>query len=156
LGIGWDTFREKVKSFQAPKGRCEVKQMNDITIIDDTYNANLNSTLASIDYLKAFSGNGRRVLVFGDMFELGEGSMAHHRQIGEHCLDMELDAVFSTGTETTATDRALNDSVYHQHFDSKNDLLAALQKWITAGDKLLVKGSRGMAMETIIKGLSKN
>ncbi len=156
LGIGWDTFREKVKSFKAPKGRCEVKQMNDITIIDDTYNANLNSTLASIDYLKAFSGNGRRVLVFGDMFELGEGSMAHHRQIGEHCLDMELDAVFSTGTETTATDRALNDSVYHQHFDSKNDLLAALQKWITAGDKLLVKGSRGMAMETIIKGLSKN
>jgi len=156
LGIDWVTFREKVKSFQAPKGRCEVKQINDITIIDDTYNANLNSTLAAIDYLKAFSGNGRRVLVFGDMFELGEGSIAQHRQIGEHCVEMELDAVFSTGNETTETDSAMNDSVYHQHFESKNDLLSALQRWISAGDKLLVKGSRGMAMETVIKGLSKN
>jgi len=156
LGIDWNTFREKVKSFQAPQGRCEVKHLNDITIIDDTYNANLTSTLAAIDYLKAFSGNGRRVLVFGDMFELGDGSAAHHRQIGEHCIAMELDAVFSTGNETTTTDNALNDSVYHQHFDSKQDLLTSLKKWIEAGDKLLVKGSRGMTMETIIEGLANN
>nr|AIF20826.1 UDP-N-acetylmuramoyl-tripeptide--D-alanyl-D-alanine ligase (murF) [uncultured marine group II/III euryarchaeote KM3_94_C01] len=156
LGIDWDIFRQRVKSFQAPKGRCEVKQLNNITIIDDTYNANLNSTLAAIDYLKAFSGNGRRVLVFGDMFELGEGSVDHHRQVGEHCKEMELDAVFSTGHESTITDSALNDSVFHQHFDSKQDLLTSLRDWIESGDKLLVKGSRGMAMETIIEGLAKN
>ena len=156
LGIDWDTFRQRIKSFQAPKGRCEVKKLNNITIIDDTYNANLNSTLAAIDYLKAFSGNGRRVLVFGDMFELGEGSADHHRQVGEHCKEMELDAVFSTGHESTITDSALNDSVFHQHFDSKQDLLTSLRDWIESGDKLLVKGSRGMAMETIIEGLAKN
>ena len=101
-------------------------------------------------------GNGRRVLVFGDMFELGEGSMNHHRQVGKHCITKELDAVFSTGTETSATDGVLNDSMHHQHFDSKQDLLTSLQDWLKAGDKLLVKGSRGMAMETIIEGLSKN
>ncbi len=156
LGIDWDIFRKQIKTFQSPKGRCEVKQLNDLTIIDDTYNANLTSTLAAIDYLKAFSGNGRRVLVFGDMFELGEGSMNHHRQVGKHCITKELDAVFSTGTETSATDGVLNDSMHHQHFDSKQDLLTSLQDWLKAGDKLLVKGSRGMAMETIIEGLSKN
>lgn len=156
LGIDWDIFRKKIKSFQSPKGRCEVKQLNDLTIIDDTYNANLTSTLAAIDYLKAFSGNGRRVLVFGDMFELGEGSMNHHRQVGEHCIERKLDAVFSTGIETSATDEVLNNSMFHQHFDSKQDLLTTLQDWLKAGDKLLVKGSRGMAMETIIEGLAKN
>ncbi len=46
--------------------------------------------------------------------------------------------------------------MHHQHFDSKQDLLTSLQDWLKAGDKLLVKGSRGMAMETIIEGLSKN
>ena len=156
LGIDWNVFRKQVKSFQSPKGRCEVKQLNDLTIIDDTYNANLTSTLAAIDYLKAFSGNGRRILVFGDMFELGAGSMNHHRQVGEHCIERKLDAVFSTGIETSATDGVLNDSMHHQHFDSKQDLLSSLQDWLKAGDKLLVKGSRGMAMETIIDGLSKN
>lgn len=156
FGIDWDTFRSKIKSFQAPKGRCEVKQFNDITIIDDTYNANLSSTMAAIDYLKAFSGNGRRVLVFGDMFELGAGSMDHHRKVGEHCKTMELDAVFSTGNESTYTDRVLNDSIFHKHYDTKDELLSSLKNWIQSGDKLLVKGSRGMAMETIIEGLSNN
>ncbi|HJL74048.1 MAG TPA: UDP-N-acetylmuramoyl-tripeptide--D-alanyl-D-alanine ligase [Candidatus Marinimicrobia bacterium] len=156
LRIDWDTFRSKIKSFQSPKGRCEVKQYNDITIIDDTYNANLTSTIAAIDYLKAFSGNGRRVFVFGDMFELGEGSMDHHRKVGEHCKAMELDAVFSTGDESTYTDRVLNDSMFHKHYYTKDELLSSLKNWIQAGDKLLVKGSRGMAMETIIDGLSNN
>ncbi len=69
---------------------------------------------------------------------------------------MELDAVFSTGNETTTTDNSLNYSLYHQHFDSKQDLLTSLKKWVEADYKLLVKGSRGMAMETIIEGLANN
>lgn len=156
LGIEWNNFKDQIRSFKSPKGRCEVKQLNDITIIDDSYNANLASTIAAIDYLKAFSGNGRRVLIFGDMFELGEETADHHFQVGKHCIESDLDAVFSTGEETTSTDEALNGSIIHQHFDSKLELLKHLKEWIQTGDKLLVKGSRGMAMETIIEGLAEN
>jgi len=156
LGIAWDIFKEQIRSFKGLKGRCEVKQLDDITVIDDSYNANLASTLAAIDYLKAFSGNGRRILIFGDMFELGDRSTEHHRQVGQHCNQSELDAVFSTGKETTSTDKALNGSIIHKHFDSKLELLAHVKEWIQSGDKVLVKGSRGMAMETIIEGLAKN
>ena len=51
------------------QGRCFVKQIKDITVIDDTYNANLASSLAALDYLNAFSGDGRKIFVFGDMLE---------------------------------------------------------------------------------------
>lgn len=156
LGVDWDVFKTQVRTFRSPQGRCEVKQLNDFTIIDDSYNANLASTIAAIDYLQAFSGNGRRVFIFGDMFELGDGSAEHHHQVGQHCLASDIDAVFSTGAETSATDAALNGSIIHQHFDSKLKLLSYIKDWVQAGDKILVKGSRGMAMETIIDGLVNN
>jgi len=153
LGIDWKTFEAQVRSFQSPKGRCEVKQVNHITIIDDTYNANLMSTLAAIDYLKAFSGNGRRIFVFGDMFELGDESLSHHRKVGEHCSEVNLDAVFTTGDSTLETDNAINSNIFHKHFASKPELVSELKDWIKDGDKLLVKGSRGMSMESILEDL---
>ena len=75
LGLSWDRLKTKLLSFNAPQGRCNVKHFNDITIIDDTYNANLSSSLAALEYLSAFSSDGRRIFVFGDMFELGNTLM---------------------------------------------------------------------------------
>lgn len=153
FGIDWKTFENQVQSFQAPKGRCEVTQMNQVTIIDDTYNANLSSTVAAIDYLKAFSGNGRNIFVFGDMLELGNESISHHRKVGEHCSKKKLDAVFTIGNNTRETNEAINSGIFHKHFDSKHDLSEELKVWIQEGDKILVKGSRGMLMETILRDL---
>ncbi len=154
LGIDWKTFNTQIRTFQPPKGRCEVKQVRNVTIIDDTYNANLKSTIAAIDYLNALSGNGRRVFVFGDMFELGAESSGHHHQVGEHCAAMHLDAVFSTGDQTIITDQAIGNKIFHKHFESKNDLALVLKEYAMDGDKILVKGSRGMSMETIIEELT--
>ncbi len=156
LGIDWKTFETQVQSFQSPQGRCEVKQIDNITIIDDTYNANLTSTMAAIDYLKAFSGNGRRIFVFGDMFELGGESLSHHRKVGEHCSEMNLDAVFTIGDNTRETDNAIDSNIFHKHFASKGELVSELKEWIKEGDKLLVKGSRGMSMESILEDLEAN
>ncbi len=153
LGLSWGEIRENVASFQPPKGRCEVKNNGMITIIDDTYNANLESTVAAIDYLKAFSGNGQRIFVFGDMFELGDMSQDQHRRVGEKCNEAELSAVFTIGEETVTTDAIITYSELHKHFDNKDDLLISLKSIVKDGDKVLVKGSRGMKMETIVEAM---
>ena len=152
LGLGWDTIIDRIKTFIPPKGRCEVKNNGKITVIDDTYNANLESTIAAIDYLKAFSGNGQRIFVFGDMLELGDSSIEQHKTIGEKCNDSKIDAVLTFGKETIATDGALLID-YHRHYNHKEDLLNTLSEIAKDGDKVLVKGSRGMKMETIVEVL---
>ena len=153
LGIDWLTLEKKIKSFSAPPGRCFVKQINDITIIDDTYNANLASSLAALDYLKAFSGNGRRIFVFGDMFELGSSSDEQHRKVGEKCSEIGIDKLFTIGKHTKQTGYALDSSIAYKHFDNKEGLINSLKKNLNSGDKILFKGSRGMAMEKIIEGI---
>lgn len=153
LGVDWDEVISQIQSFSPPLGRCQVKQFNDITVIDDTYNANLISSLAALDYLKAFAGNGRRIFVFGDMFELGSTSHEQHEKVGEKCSELELDCVFTIGENTVHTDAAIHSNVDHSHFDSSEELIQSLKQNLLSGDKILFKGSRGMAMEKIIEGV---
>jgi UDP-N-acetylmuramoyl-tripeptide--D-alanyl-D-alanine ligase len=153
LGVDWDVLKTKLLSFTAPPGRCNVIHCNGVTIINDTYNANLASSLAAIDYLNAFSGNGRRILVFGDMFELGTSSNEQHRRIGQKCSELNLDGVYTIGEHTKHTDSAISNVVDHSHYKSKDNLITSLKKKIIAGDKILFKGSRGMKMEKVIAGV---
>ena len=153
LDVDWKDVIERIQSFSPPSGRCQVKQFEDVTVIDDTYNANLISSLAASDYLKAFAGNGRRIFVFGDMFELGPTSHEQHRQVGEKCTELELDGVFTLGENTVYTDSVINSGIDHQHFESHDAMIDSLKEMVHSGDKILFKGSRGMAMEKVIKGV---
>ena len=155
LNISWDLFRDRISTFQPPPGRCEIKKSKNMTFIDDTYNANVESTIAAIDYLTGFSGNGRRLLIFGEMFELGDESKNQHIKVGQKCIESNLDYVFTVGTETLATHKSITNGPKNMHFETKEDLIKELKTEITDGDKILVKGSRGMAMETIIETLMK-
>ena len=153
LDISWEAIKDRIITFKPPKGRCEIKTNGEITVIEDTYNANLESTIAAIEYLKAFSGNGKRIFVFGDMLELGSSSEKQHRIIGEKCQKEELSAVFTFGNETIVAHEEMNESILHKHFDEKEALLSSLNDIISKGDKILVKGSRGMRMEEIVEGI---
>ena len=155
LDVDWKDVIERIQSFSPPSGRCQVKQFEDVTVIDDTYNANLISSLAALDYLKAFAGNGRRIFVFGDMFELGPTSHEQHRQVGEKCTELELDGVFTLGENTVYTDSVINSGIDHQHFESHDAMIDSLKEMVHSGDKILFKGSRGMTMEKVIHGVFK-
>ena len=156
LAVDWENVISQINSFSPPKGRCQVKKFDTITVIDDTYNANLSSCLAALDYLKAFSGNGRRIFVFGDMFELGDSSADQHMKVGYKCTEIELDQVFTIGNDTKYTDSVLNGNIKSAHFETPAGLIAALKNSLRTGDKVLFKGSRGMAMEKIIEGVFLN
>ena len=84
------------------------------------------------------------------MLELGELSKQQHLKVGEKCKELNLDFVYTYGNETKVTCKALNNKILHSHFDSKSNLVSKLKKDLIPGDKILFKGSRGMAMDTII------
>ena len=153
LEVDLQSIISQVQSFVTPPGRCEVKQINDITIIDDTYNANLTSSLAALEYLNAFSGAGKKIFIFGDMLELGPKSKEQHQKIGKKCSELNLDIVYTIGEDAKYTDSVISNEIDHRHFQSKNKLIESIKNIINSGDKILFKGSRGMNMERIISGV---
>ncbi len=151
LGIDAKSLNGRLKTFLPPKGRCFVTKINDVTIIDDTYNANLTSSLAALEYLNAFSNNGRKIFVFGDMLELGYASEKQHAEVGIKCSSLEIDIVFTIGEQTVFTDSSIIGKTHHKHFKSKEILIKTLKKIVKKNDKILFKGSRSMEMEKIIE-----
>ena len=153
LGIDWKILQEKILTFNPPKGRCKVLTFDSITVIDDTYNANLDSCIAAIDYLMAFSGPGRNILVLGDMLELGDASVKQHERLGSKCSDAKVDAVFTLGIETSSTQSSINGISINLHYSDSDELIKSLKSHLKDNDKILFKGSRGMKMEKIISGV---
>tara|TARA_B110000467_G_scaffold165021_1_gene197771 strand:+ start:4392 stop:5687 length:1296 start_codon:yes stop_codon:yes gene_type:complete len=152
VGIPPYEIGDLVKTFQAPPGRSAIIIHNGITIIDDTYNANLESAKAGIDTLSQYEGN-RKIAIIGDMFELGELAQDHHYELGEYISELNIDILLATGDLTQITVNAAH-NVDATFFQSKDELINKLTEVTNSGDIVYVKGSRGMKMEIIIeKGL---
>ena len=153
LQVEWDAIEDRIHTFTPPKGRCEVKHNGSYIIIDDSYNANLESTLAALDYLNAFSGRGNKIFILGDMLELGTSSENQHREIAKKCNDININAIMTYGTETKITNKYVKESIYKKHFDNQSQLCEELKEIANKNDKILIKGSRGMKMENIVESL---
>ncbi len=150
LGLEWEWLQKRVLTFKPPEGRCKILNFKSITIIDDTYNANLESCVAAIDYLMAFTGNGRKIVVFGDMLELGDASKEQHEKLGYKCSEAGLDAVFTIGQEIKYTQSVISGVPLNIHYDDSEALISYLKSELKNNDKILFKGSRGMKMENIL------
>ena len=156
LGIDWNAIRERVLTFTPTYGRGGVIKYENITVINDTYNANYMSTIAAIEHLAQYpTDNGRRIFVFGDMAELGKSSELYHQKVGKKCIEKNLDAVFTVGTQTNFTDKAVGTLRNHKHYDDKSILAKELKSFINNNDVVLFKGSRSMEMEKIIMEIFK-
>ena len=137
-------------------GRNHLVVCGDLQVFDDCYNANPASMKSSIDVIT--QENGRTVAILGDMGELGEDEKALHYEIGEYLAKADLDAVYTVGTLTLETARALrkeNPAVSCRSFDVKEDLYPVLKKEIKSGDTILVKASHFMKFEEIVDWFKK-
>ena len=123
--------------------------INKSIVIDDTYNANLRSTIAAIDVLA--KRKGRRIFVFGDMGELGRYSKQHHQQIGEVAKKQGIDMLMTCGKDSEFTAKAYG--LPGRHYTQQKDLIADLLRQLDANTTVLVKGSRASAMEKIVQQL---
>ena len=127
LGLEWEWLQKRILTFKPPKGRCRILNYKSITIIDDTYNANLESCVAAIDYLMAFAGKGRKIVVFGDMLELGDASKEQHEKLGSKCSEAGLDAVFTIGQEMKYTQSVISGVPINIHYDDSEDLISSFE-----------------------------
>ena len=133
-------------------GRMQIKVgINDSCVIDDTYNANPASVRAAIDTLAAMQG--RRILILGDMAELGEQAEVLHRDIGTYISNKTIDDVLTVGLWSAATAQSCGKKA--RHFANKAEVIAACRDLLQKNTVVLVKGSRSSGMEDVVNGLVK-
>jgi UDP-N-acetylmuramoyl-tripeptide--D-alanyl-D-alanine ligase len=132
------------------KGRLELRPgKSNARVIDDTYNANPGSVQAALETLREFQGD--RVLVLGDMRELGGESAALHRRMGQLASDVGIQRLYTVGDMTRISADAFGKGA--RHFGSHEELSDVLIDSLHAGVTVLVKGSRAMQMEKIVNAL---
>ncbi|MBB5500193.1 UDP-N-acetylmuramoyl-tripeptide--D-alanyl-D-alanine ligase [Paraburkholderia sp. MM5384-R2] len=155
-GVSLDAIQRGLESFGAVKGRLQVKQavlgtLAGATVIDDTYNANPDSMRAAIDVLA--SRESPRVLVMGDMGEVGDNGPAFHREIGAYAKERGIDALYAMGDASRDACTAYGAGAHH--VADVGALLEQLQQaGFGAAATLLVKGSRFMQMERVVDAVT--
>jgi len=138
-------------AFKGVKGRLQRRAgLDGAVILDDSYNANPDSLRAGIDVLAATVG--RKILVLGDMGEIGDAAAQYHDEIGGYAKSAGIDALFALGDASVVAARNFGDGA--QHFRKVEDLVAALRPTLAANTIVLVKGSRFMRMERVADAIS--
>lgn len=148
FGLSDNMIEAGIAQYQSSGHRLQKHKFRDSIIIDDTYNANPDGVKYALEHLKKY--RGRKLFVFGDMLELGQFSATAHQDIVESAIDAGVDIVCTYGE---LTQQIHSDTLQIYHFKTKEDLESFLRMEIKPGDVTLVKGSRGLKMETIIEGL---
>jgi UDP-N-acetylmuramoyl-tripeptide--D-alanyl-D-alanine ligase len=137
-------------AFRAVKGRLQTKPgRNGVVLIDDTYNANPDSVRAAVEVLAA--AERPRVLILGDMGEVGEQGTAFHEEVGRYAKEAGVDRLLAVGPLARAAARAFGAG--GEHFDSVEALIARAQGLTALKGTMLVKGSRFMRMERVVEHL---
>lgn len=147
MGTSLEAIVAGLQAYGGVKGRLQRKPgKQGASIIDDTYNANPASMRAAIDVLAACPG--KRVLVLGDMGELGADAAAMHREIGAYARKAGLETLLVLGE--LAKEMAAGFGNGARHFESPEALAEVLAKQLSADTTVLVKGSRFMRMERVV------
>jgi UDP-N-acetylmuramoyl-tripeptide--D-alanyl-D-alanine ligase len=153
VGATLQDVREGLRDMPHVAGRLHVKQLtNQVKILDDTYNANVGSVNAAIDLLSSFAGI--KILVLGDMAELGEKARYYHEQVGEYAKQKGIDKLYTLGVLSQSASDVFVDQ--GRHF-SRLEQLVEFMNQQTLPQKcdisILVKGSRSARMELVVKAL---
>ena len=139
---------------ELPKGRSRRYDLpNDIVVLDETYNAGLESMLAAIQMLKETPGK-RHIAVLGTMKELGEYSPQLHRQVGEKARDLALDLLFVLADERATHEIAVGaEDIVTECFADRQSLLDKLKQTIRSGDRILCKASNSVGLNRVVEDL---
>jgi len=148
LKVPATTIAAGLGRFSGVKGRLQQKPARKGgTLVDDTYNANPESVRAAIAVLAC--APGEKVLVLGDMGELGADSAALHAGIGSAARSLGIDRLYALGEQSAQAARAFGTG--GRHFEHIEDLLVELERRLSRNVTVLVKGSRFMRMERVVE-----
>lgn len=153
LNIDPDFIRKGLQNIKPVKGRLQKKNgLHQSTVIDDTYNANPGSLAAALNVVQPFTG--RHWLALGDMGELGAGAEALHAEAGKIAKRSGIEKLFAVGPLSRAAVSAFGAGA--QHFSDVAPLIDQVRSEIAPDVTILVKGSRTMQMERVVRGLEVN
>jgi UDP-N-acetylmuramoyl-tripeptide--D-alanyl-D-alanine ligase len=153
-GIGLNSIKTSLERYTSFNNRMQILKVEGVTILDDTYNSNPESAIAALECLSAIKAKGKKIVVFGDMLELGESSIRSHRMLGREIQNRKFDYLFTYGNLAREIAENSNGELTKESFDDKNILTDRLVETVSDGDVVLVKGSRAMKMEEVVNHLS--
>ena len=159
IGLEFDVeeslIEEACSNFKPSFGRMELMNWNNLIIVKDYYNSNPDSVQKGLETLFEMSCKGKKILVLGDMLELGSKSEYEHSDVSNVIKKYNFEYVLLFGKESKHTYNSLKKEIkYCEHFDDKLLLTSELRKLSKDGDIVYIKGSRGMHMEDIINNLT--
>ena len=148
--LGLEPARWQPLEVALPGGRSRRLELGGVRLLDETYNASPEAVLASLDLLARQPG--RRFAVLGTMLELGDQSLALHREVAARALSLGLDGlvVVDGGPEGEAMLAAAQGLARLERVDTPAAAAEPLGQWLEPGDVLLLKASRGVALEQLI------
>lgn len=153
LGLTGEEIARGIAQYRTVGDRARVMSAGKVTIISDCYNANPNSMRSAIDSMQSMPG--RHVCILGDMLELGAHTKDLHRQIGEYAVRGGAKLVVGCGPlGEHIAEGAKASGGQTLHFPTREALILALRDFIQPGDVVLVKASRGMALEKVVSALA--
>lgn len=149
FGVGVDACLAAVASVRLPDGRWQVEVRGGVTWIDDTYNANPTSMIASLETFAKIPAKGRRIAVLGDMFELGDDEAMYHAMVGRRAGELPIDERIFVGERACGPMADACEAPCTRAADLAA-ARAALDECARAGDVVLVKASHGMQLGRLV------
>lgn len=156
LGISAESAGVGLRGYKPIAMRGQIYNKKGIKIVDDTYNASPDSIISSMNVLLELEGAGRKVAVLADVLELGEHSYQCHYDVGRYIADKKIDLLVTVGEGAAAIREGVRENstvIQTESFLYNEEAANYLKGYINRGDILLVKGSRGMHTEEVIKML---
>ncbi len=153
------TMKRGLAAFKGLPGRMQSFSIKGINIIDDSYNSNPLSSMSALEFLSNLKTKGKKIFITGDMLELGGAARHFHKRLGSSAAASRIDRLITVGPLSKETMKAAEKKGMRKeailNFESANDAADAVRRIAKSGDAVLVKGSRAMHMEKIIKELKK-
>jgi UDP-N-acetylmuramoyl-tripeptide--D-alanyl-D-alanine ligase len=152
MGLEPEEIKTGLEKFAGTPMRMQKLTVGGLTIINDSYNANPTSVRNALELLSQMKAQGKRIAVLGDMLELGKRAVEFHREIGKAAAACGLDLLVTVGElgREIATS-ALAHHLRAEAFEGKQEAIDFLRGELSAGDLLLVKGSRAIGLEEIVE-----
>ena len=163
VGVALEVPEERILSglqhYRGVHGRLAMRRgQADVWLIDDTYNANPQSMQVALNFLAGVSGAGRHIAVLGDMLELGEGGPELHQEVGSLVSHTNVHTLIALGPAAEHIARGARQAGMEfgriHHTTSQQEVLSLLGGLVQPHDVVLLKGSRGMAMEHLVEALA--
>lgn len=150
-GVPLDECARRLADFKGPKMRMERLSLAGVTILNDAYNSNPESATRAVREFSRLPAGGRKVAVIGDMRELGSASPRYHRELGEVLAGSAVDVVVAVGLEARALLAVVDGRKEGHGFETVDEMKPRLGDLVREGDSVLLKGSRAVGLERVVK-----